>query len=371
MPASRTVDRGVAAAVGIYSLSRLVTLIAAWAAHFVQPGYSASFVLADKWDGSWFQTIIKHGYVTHIPPGFGDPAQTNIVFFPGFPLLARGVQLVTPLPPRWSAVVASLLASAVGVVFVFVLARRLTDTDVALRAVALLCFFPSAFILSMGYSEGLFIAAAAACLYCLHTRHWVLAGLVGAIGSATRPTGAVLVACCGWAALMELSARRPGWWRALVAPVLALVGIAGYFVYLRVHVGMWKAWFEAEHRGWGHRTDPGAALVRHIWRVVRHPNATSDFFNVLAFAIFVVGVVLLVRWRPPSTLTIYAVAIVLPGVLTPVILSTPRYVIVAFPIFIAFARVLRGHAFTAVVGASAAVMMLMMMIVSLSPSLVP
>jgi hypothetical protein len=41
------------------------------------------------WDSSWYLSIAQSGYVRHIPPGVGNPAQSNLGFFPLVPLLTR------------------------------------------------------------------------------------------------------------------------------------------------------------------------------------------------------------------------------------------------------------------------------------------
>ena len=38
-----------------------------------------------SWDSTWYLSIAKNGYVTHIPPGSGNPAQSNLGFFPLMP----------------------------------------------------------------------------------------------------------------------------------------------------------------------------------------------------------------------------------------------------------------------------------------------
>jgi len=47
------------------------------------------------WDSFWYLSIASGGYVRHIPPGHGNPAQSNLGFFPLIPLLTWMTHEVT------------------------------------------------------------------------------------------------------------------------------------------------------------------------------------------------------------------------------------------------------------------------------------
>ena len=74
-------------------------------------------------------------------------------------------------------------------------------------------FFPVSFVLSLGYSEGLFITACGVCLYALSRRYWLTAALAAVVGGLTKDFGIVLIACvvvaAGHAFLRTRTARPP------------------------------------------------------------------------------------------------------------------------------------------------------------------
>src|SRR5437764_11470728 len=147
------------------------------------------------WDGIWYETIAQHGYPTRVY-GFGGKPNGLFAFFPVYPLLVRGVHAVTPFGWSDAASIVSF-ALAVGVaLFLWLLVRDWKGDAVADRTAALFAFFPGAYVLTIHYSDGALLCAATACLWLVTRRQWLLAGAVGAICTAARPNGIVIVACC-------------------------------------------------------------------------------------------------------------------------------------------------------------------------------
>src|SRR5207302_5593334 len=125
------------------------------------------------------------------------------------------------------------------------------DRRVADRAAVLFAFSPGAFVLSLVYAEGLLVLLSAACLLALLERRWLLAGVLAALAGATRPNATAAMLACAWAAGVAIWKDRE--WRAAVAPLLAPVGVLGFFVFLWWHTGGAVIWFRGEFQGWGGR----------------------------------------------------------------------------------------------------------------------
>lgn len=360
--------RPLAVPAGIFLASRLVTLAVAHAARLVSPQPLAA--LLSRWDGAHYLGIAASGYPATLPSGTGAAAQSPHVFFPGYPLLVRLVDSATGLAPVPAALVVNIGLATVAAVLIWVLARDLLGEEAATRTVALVSFFPGAFVLGMAYSEGTFLALAAGCLLALHRRWWVPAGLAAAAAGATRPTGLALTLCCAWAAVGAVRARRE--WAALLAPALAPLGFVAWSAFLEGRTGSATAWVTGQERGWGQRLDFGAATARSVWRFLGAPLA--DFnrtVSVLTLVALAAGLVLLARWRPPGTLVVYTAATVAPVVTSAVVASTPRYVLIAFPLHMALARALTGTAFAVTLALSAAAMAVLMLVAELSLALTP
>lgn len=360
--------RRLALPVGVFLSSRLVTMAVAHVARLIKP--QPLTAVLSRWDGQHYLEIVRNGYPSTAPGVAGTAAQSVHAFFPGFPLLVRAVAAVTGLAPNTSGVVTTMAMGTVAAALLWLLARDLTDETVATRAVLFFSFFPGSFVLGMIYSEGAFLALAAACLLALHRRSWVVAGLAAAAAGATRPTGLVLAACCAWAAADAL--RRDHDRRALAAVLLAPVGFVAWSWYLAVHTGSAATWLDSQRHGWGQGFDYGAHTTRSVGSFVAHP---LDDFNrtvcVLTIAMIAAGLVAIWQWRPPAVVWIYTVGIIIPAVFSAILTSTPRFALTAFPLFIAAGRKLTGTAFAVALAVSAGLMAMLMLVAETSLRFTP
>lgn len=348
----------------VFLASRLLGLCAGYVATLLGPIPSLVTVLT-KWDAGWYIGIAAGGYPDSIPPDASVAAgQSPLAFFPGFPLVIRAVEALG-VSFNEAAVLISVAAGTAAAVVLWHLARELTDRPTANAAVALFSVFPGAFVLSMGYSEGLFLLCAAACLLALLRERWAVAGVAAAVAGATRPTGLVLAVTCAWAAGVAIRRRRT--WRPLLAPALAPLGFAAWTLYLHAHTGDAFIWTDAHRQGWGQGLGPGVETFRKLGRLAVHPLAD---FNILVSGVVIVvtvaGVVLLWRWRPPSVLSVYTAGLLVPVVFGASLTSTPRFVLPALPLFIAAGRRLRGPALHAVLGLFAGAMAILMIVAGAS-----
>ncbi|MEW1954405.1 hypothetical protein [Terrabacter sp. NPDC080008] len=116
------------------------------------PGYSG---IIANWDGQWYWRLATHGY--EVPstraPGAGE-ALWAWAFPPGYPLLVRAV-MTLGMPFSWAASIVSLAAGAGAMVLMFRLVNRYGGRFLATFTVTLSCFFISAPLLQIAYSESL------------------------------------------------------------------------------------------------------------------------------------------------------------------------------------------------------------------------
>src|SRR5262245_38513342 len=90
-------------------------------------------------------------------------------------------------------------------VALYCLARLDLSRRQAERAVLLATIFPFAFFFGVAYSESTFLLFAVLAFYFFRTRRWVIGGLCGAVATATRVPGIMLVPALGCAALATIS----------------------------------------------------------------------------------------------------------------------------------------------------------------------
>jgi len=319
------------------------------------------------WDGAWYLDIAEHGY-----PALEDGSA--LAFFPGYPLTVRAVARLTGIGYPAAGLAVALGFGALAAVLLWELSRHLGGSRFADRSLFLFAFFPGSFVLSMAYSEPMMLAASLGCLLMLLRQRWLIAGLCGAVATATRPNAVVLVACCAWAAGAAIRGRsgpgrptQPGpahpgpaprrQWAALAAPALAASGLAGYYLYLWAHTGQPLAWFSVQGELWGERLD----VSRATWRAagtfdrwwVGLPQDLNQFLPTAGVGFAVVTGVLMWRWRPPAVLWIYAGGVLFLALTAWNLGPRPRFLLTAFPLLQALAWRLRGTHFVATVAASA------------------
>ena len=284
-----------------------------WTWHFVF--YDANFYLG----------IAGHGYT-------GDPAKA--AFFPLFPLLVHFTSFLTGGDYPLAGLIVSVACGAASAVGVWALAARVCGRRVADRAVALYCVFPGAMTFGMLYSEPLAVALGAAALLALLDRRWLLAGIIGALSTAERPTLIVLVAVSGVAAAQAIWTRRE--WRALLAPALTPLGVLAYFAYLGRRYHDYAYWFRIENKGWHQHIDWGAHTLRVLlWLNPR--DAHHKVFVVVLIIMFiaaVAGIALMIAARLPLPVTLFGILTIVLSVISSGADTKPRFVWAAFPIFI-------------------------------------
>lgn len=354
--ALRSLARPLAVPLLAYLASRVITAFAIGLAS-VASRHSLHYVLT-VWDGRWYEKIALHGYPHHVPQGdfyahTGRNAQSAVAFFPLYPLLMRGLDRILPGGADVAGVVLSLLLGALATLLVWFVADKVAGRRVADRAAVLFAFSPGAFVLSLVYAEGLLVVLSAACLLALLERRWLLAGVLAALASATRPNATAVAVACAWAAGVAIWRQRE--WRAAVAPLLAPVGMLAFFVYLWWHTGETLIWFRVESQGWGERIDFGWTNLKLIGDFATHPFHNPNKVVLIASMILTgVLIAVLVRARLPGVLNAYALS-GLGLVLASHINARPRFIFVAFPLVIALAKTIRKQtSFMVVAGLFAA-----------------
>jgi hypothetical protein len=311
-----------------------------------------------RWDGTWFLRAAEQGWPRHLPMSHGHVAANTIAFFPVFPIAIRWLSSATTLSPLLIGVMISATTGLTAVVAVGLLARRFTSTNQATRATLLFALFPGTFAFSLVYTEGIVLTCVALGLVALLDRRWWLAGVLGLVATAASPIALAFVLSCAWCGVR--AAWRDRDVRPLVAPVLAPLGFLAYMGWLWRHTGVLDAWRLTEQGGW----NSSSSLVypfRVLGTFARNPLGPTLTGQILVAGtvVAVIGAVLAIRQRQPAPVLIYGLAAaVLAATASPVGLR-PRFVMLAFPLILAYGTRLRGRAYTGALVASAVLLMTM------------
>ena len=196
--------------------------------------------------GPGTRKIAQYGYPHRI---YNEYYGSRWAFFPGFPARSSGARLRSR---AWSIPHAAVLDATVlgltSAIAIWLAVREVFGSVIADRSVLLYAFFPAAYVLTMAYSEGLFLTAAAGCLFALSRRYWISAALLAVVASLTKDYGVLLVACVGVAAVPAFARERTP--RPLVAALLAPTGFAAWLAFSWRETGTPLAFLQAE-RFWG------------------------------------------------------------------------------------------------------------------------
>ena len=293
----------------IYAASRLAQLaILDW---MIPPNTGGVREHLIAWDSGWFSRVAREGY----PHGYtyDDNGMTGngLAFFPGYPLLIRGVHEVTRLGYETSGLVVTWLAAAVAAILVYALGRSLYNERVGIMLTALFCTQPMSLVLSMGYSEAIFVAFLAGMLLAAHKEHWLTAGALGLAAALTRPTGAAAAVALAVAVLLNI--RKNGvQWRPLAAASVALAGVPAYLVWVGLRVGDMHAWFDIQTAGWGSTFDWGMSTFRFVRDALHISDGWVEISIAWMLVVVVAVAVVAVRQRVWPPLVVYGlIALVL------------------------------------------------------------
>jgi Mannosyltransferase (PIG-V) len=334
---------------------------------------------AARWDSAWYLVIARSGY----RPDLGASSAPREAYFPLYPLALRAISWLGP-----PLVLAGVLLSTGTFALALYGIHRLTTLELAAAgrraltgpgpavaarlAVLVMAFAPMAFFFSAVYSESLYMALSVGVFWSARQGRWAWVGVLGALATATRSTGLVLLL----PALMiylygpreDRPAERMGARRWRVSPRyrvgrellwLGLVPLGGalFGVYLGLTGGNALGFLHAEG-AWGrHLTVPFGGVwdglraafdgARQVLSFQRHHvyfagsegsplvNAGHNLLMIALLALAVPAIVGVLR-RLPLAYGAYVIAALALPLSDPVrsepLQSVPRFMVVLFPL---------------------------------------
>lgn len=304
----------------------------------VLPRSAGSMILdvLTSWDGIWYMRIVRRGYPSYVPDRitYDDP-EARVAFFPLYPNLVRVVDRVLPGGDTFAALFVNFVLGAVFVVLVGLLARHWFGPSAARPAMVVCALFPGSFVLSFAYSEALLLALAAGCLLALAHERWIAAGVLAALGTATRPNGVALVVAVAVAALVSLRRERTWRWRPLFAVAVAPLGFVAFQAWIDRHTGESRVWFRVQGEAWKEGASFGLTAIRNTLEAFTKPlTSPTDLITAVSFILTLFFVWLAWKRRLPAAATAYSATIVALMLLPATVTARPRFLFTAFPLFV-------------------------------------
>lgn len=317
--------------------------------NFVDPAYQdAGLARAfSTWDAQHYLYLSENGY---------HGGQMSNAFFPLFPLLIHLGTYVFQNSLVAALVIANL-ASIAGFYLLFKFVEERYGRATARDTILLYLVFPTALFFTVPYSESLFLLLIASFFLLLFRGRPGWAAVPAALLPLARPEGAlVILPFAVWYFIKKPSLAAAGegrlrvpWWGRVWPPPLPLiapfVGVAAYLAFMKAATGNALEMFSAmqdyvSNHSLGYLLHP-LELVR-LWS--EWPLALHGFTNSIIDRAFFLGFLLLIVpmvRRVHPALAVYALAIGLLNVLSGTFMSYTRYVLLAFPLFITLALLLR------------------------------
>ncbi|WP_432546828.1 hypothetical protein [Kineococcus sp. SYSU DK004] len=308
----------------VYAVARLFSAaVLAAVARFQEPsgwtpegaGYRDMLGL---WDATWYRRIAEDGYPGAVPrDGDGAPQQSELAFYPVFPLLVRALG-AAGLPFETAGAALALLAGAAAAVGAHLVLERAalaagagaaTARRAAWSGAVLLCVSPPSLVYQVPYTEGLALALLTGFLLALLDGRWLTASGLALLLGLTRPVAVPLSAVVVVHLLVRVRAARRTACGAPVRPAARDVLRAGVLLASSAAAaGLWPlaAWsltgerdaYTATMGAW--RADGRVEWLRPWWDVSQY--LLGDVAGPLALVALLAGYAALVLSRRAAVL---------------------------------------------------------------------
>ncbi len=285
------------------------------------------------WDSLWYIDIAQNGYSTATKlPDF--PNQTNFPFFPLYPLLMKLLGNLLGGHYFWAGLIISNVCLLLSCYVLYKLVEMQWGPKLAFRSVKYLFLFPVSFIFSGVFTESLYLLLSLLCFYLARRRQWWLAGLCGALLSATRTLGVLIALPLLFEYLRSIEfnpkrIRLNGLFLLLVP-----LGLAAFCVYNYQVTGDFF-FFKTNQAAWDREL---MSPITAFWQALTQGIGEPSFKLLLECAFLVAAFALLSAFYkkigfPYWLLGMYSIFIPLSAGVA----SMPRFTLTIFPLFIVLA----------------------------------
>jgi hypothetical protein len=285
-----------------------------------------------RWDGWWYIAIARHGYT------YQPHHMSSVAFFPVYPLVVRFLTWWTPGQQPFAAVAVTATCGAIAFVLFHRWCRRRMAAHASAAALGVLAIYPFAwFLYGAAYSDALYLVLVLAAFLLLENDKTVGSGIVGAVATATRPTGITLVVGLVAVAADRSRTDQRSRARRVGGVLLSLLGLLAWCAWLGIRFGNPLAFIETEGApGWNQPAGFHTWLkldLFHRLSSLPWPEAAEITLQI-GIAVAFVAAVGLVHRRLGTGYAIYTAAVIaFPVTSSADFLGVGRYLLPAFPVF--------------------------------------
>lgn len=294
------------------------------------------------WDTGWYMKIAQYGYTPSSPVQV-ITQQTNIAFFPLYPLIMRFLGLVIG-NYYIAGLIISNLCLIVSCVYLYRLVKLDYDEDTSTRSIKYLLIFPVSFILSGVFTESLYLALTLMCFYYARIGKWHLVGITGFFLSLTRSIGVLIVLPLLYEGLMPLlkenktlkSLKNS---RHQILPLFYLslipLGIIFFMIFNYYMTGDFMAFAHAQVMWQRHFGNPFGILIK---------GYHGDIYSAFEAASATIAILIFILFYRKIRFSYWLFCMY--SIFVPLftgVQSMPRFILVMFPIYILFADITKNR----------------------------
>ncbi len=279
-----------------------------------------------QWDGPHYIDIAKNWYQPS-----GEQALW-IVFSPFYPILIKIFNLVIQ-DFLVSAIIVSTTFSFISSILLFELTILDFDKKVANLAVWFLNIFPTAYFLQASYTESLFLTYSLLTIYLFRKNSYIQSGIYGMLTSLARINGILLLPTL----LMETKSLK----KSLITFILLPIGTLCYLL-INYFIFQDPLYFTKPlYSNWHQKIEwPWISIQSTINNVSPIDNATFYInFSELTFLTICLFAGLYVFLKIRRSYGVYILLNFLFITSSGFIMSTPKHILILFPIYIAMGTI--------------------------------
>ena len=287
-----------------------------------------------RWDTPFYAAIAVNGYGWQ--HGQWNGGNT---FFPGYPMLLRPLLTLLQSNDKALALGLGILLSniflAVTVIYLDKLVRLDYDERTARHVRWLIWTAPMSIFFAGMYSESMFLFACVVTLYLARRGKWHAAAIAAMLAGLTRTTGLALVFPLFYEAWHTGFQRKHLF--AILAPIASFVF---YPALVGWQLGDWTAYFQITSSEWNRTFAlPWEAFTAYFSSplvLFGFQPSLFDLFFTVSFALLALAV-----FRLRISYGLFSAGIVILPLFSGMLVSMPRYVAVAFPIYLLIAEFIK------------------------------
>lgn len=297
------------------------------------------FTAWSNFDGIHYLNIASDGY------------RTEARFFPLLSIIIFAFSIGDIFYPftYLSALITTNIIFLLALVMFYKLLRMDYSEKISFQTIIYLLLFPTAFFFASVYTEGLFLLLTVSTFYFVRKKNWPAAGLTGMLLALTRFVGIFILPVLIYESFIQTKILKFKDYLSMLAMALFISsGLIIYSIFNYFKWGSFQYFLIAQGELSNGRTVSGVVLpLQTVYRYFKILTSLSPrqlewslaLIEVLAF--ITCSILLIVAWKKKvrfSYLIFAALTFLLPAS-SGSFSGLPRYVLVAFPIFIALSLI--------------------------------